>query len=327
MHAGLGGEAIHAGFDAVEAEADELAHAEDTEVEEVDAEGEPSGEEAAGDGFAGGDLRQPRGEGGGADAHPPVNEGDGTQIELGLRRGGGVQVHLLLDEEGIQLRPGVGAPPNAEVSGGGGLLPDSVQGGGAIRGAQHGMKQGKTAPADTIPKHLHPQREEGFLRQSGTTNDGRGAGGDEVSLQEPVDGVEGGFFRGSGDEVRIFDIRHAGVAGGVPIVLRVLLEEGEGAFEVIRQPGVIAIQEGDELAAGFSDGAVASRAFAAVGLVDDAQAGVGLGLEDLEGAVRGAIIHDDNFKILNGLLVNAAEGLFDIRLDLISRNSDTEERF
>lgn len=96
---------------------------------------------------------------------------------------------------------------------------------------------------------------------------------------------------------------------------------------MVRQPSVITIQECDELAAGFRDGAVAGGAFATVGLVDNAQAGVGLGLEDLEGAVRGAVIHDDDFKILNSLLVNAAEGLFDIRLHLISRDGNAEERF
>lgn len=159
LHAGLGGEAIHAGFDAVVAESDEFAHAEEAEVEEVDAEGEPSGEEAAGDGAAGGYLRQPRGEGGGADAQPPVDEGNGAEIELGLRRGGGVQEHLLLDEEGIHLRPGVGAPPNAEIGSGSGLLPYSVESGGAIRGAEHGVQQGKTAPADTIPEHFDPEGE------------------------------------------------------------------------------------------------------------------------------------------------------------------------
>lgn len=159
LHAGLGGEAIHAGFYAVVAEADEFAHAEDAEMEEVDAEGEPSGEEAAGDGAAGGYLRQPRGEGGGADAQPPVDEGNGAEVELGLRRGGGVQEHLLLDEEGIHLRPGVGAPPNAEIGSGGGLLPYSVESGGAIRGAEHGVQQGKTAPADTIPEHFDPEGE------------------------------------------------------------------------------------------------------------------------------------------------------------------------
>jgi hypothetical protein len=80
-------------------------------------------------------------------------------------------------------------------------------------------------------------------------------------------------------------------------------------LQLLGQPLIIAIQEGDQLAAGRLDPDIARVTNPSVaGEPDEPEAGILEPSHDLRGLIRGAVVHDDALEIREGLVDDARDG-------------------
>ena len=74
--------------------------------------------------------------------------------------------------------------------------------------------------------------------------------------------------------------------------------EAKQGFQVNGAPFVIRVEKGDKGRAGGPDSVIPRRGNAAVGLTDQADAGVTKGRRLFGTVIRGTVIHDQDFNIL-----------------------------
>jgi hypothetical protein len=96
--------------------------------------------------------------------------------------------------------------------------------------------------------------------------------------------------------------------------------------ERVGRDHVVAVHEGQEVAARVLDAGVAGGAQTAVLLLDQPEAGVLLGVPGRDGraAVRGPVVHHHDLEIVPRLHLKGAQALVEIPLDVVDGYDDTE---
>ena len=103
-------------------------------------------------------------------------------------------------------------------------------------------------------------------------------------------------------------------------------ELGEAGEGVEFEP-VVGFEDAEVVAAGELDSLVHTVAVAGIGLIKEADAGVGslIGLEDGEGVVGGAVVNAEDFEIAEGLVGEGVEGLAKVEGGVVDGDENGEE--
>lgn len=93
-------------------------------------------------------------------------------------------------------------------------------------------------------------------------------------------------------------------------------------LKIIRQPLVISIEKGDELAAGPRNPGIARGAGPGVRLTNQAEARVGIVSANRRAIIGRAVIDDDRFEVVERLRSNRVERPPHVRRFVVKRNDD-----
>ena len=104
----------------------------------------------------------------------------------------------------------------------------------------------------------------------------------------------------------------------------VLVADADHVAEHLRLGPVVGVHEHDVGATGAVEGVVASRGGAGVVLVDDGDAdvAVGDGVEDLPGAIGGAVVYGEELPVLEPLVLQALYGASHVPVDVVGGHDD-----
>src|SRR5262249_23296670 len=106
--------------------------------------------------------------------------------------------------------------------------------------------------------------------------------------------------------------------------LGILMQKGRLSVELSGKPEVVLIQKSDEGARGRLEAGVSSRRHAGIGLVEIAD--LGKSLRDRRAAVRGAIVHDNDFEWTVFLADHALQSEAQILFSVVDGNDDADQR-
>ncbi|VTR70291.1 hypothetical protein DESC_780479 [Desulfosarcina cetonica] len=104
---------------------------------------------------------------------------------------------------------------------------------------------------------------------------------------------------------------------------RVVVEKGHLGSDFTRQPGVVRIQKGDQIAAGGTDTGVTGRADPLVGLADDPDAGP-IGRQTMGRVIGGPVIDHDQLQCGIVLAENRVDGMIDRPAPVVGGQNDTD---